>query len=149
LWCETRVEGFVWLIKGNWNGCLMNLCFYTSQKGKHKKRQLQAPKWFNIITLLVFYNLIESLFVHKSLIIYLLTICMSLCHIQNAMIRILDLCCFAHAQVMAKKKRGFPTIYDVKIFYWKLKRIFLPSLWLLIITSINLLVVRMEESLSF
>ncbi len=44
LWCETRVEGFVWAIKGNWNGCLMNLCFYTSQKGEHKKRQLQAPK---------------------------------------------------------------------------------------------------------
>jgi hypothetical protein len=51
LWCETRVEGFVWPIKRNWNGCLMNLCFYTSQKGKHKKRQLQAPKWFNIIIL--------------------------------------------------------------------------------------------------
>jgi hypothetical protein len=61
--------------------------------------------------LLVFSNLIESLFVHKSLIIYLLhylhvIVSHTKCH-ENINIRILNLCCFAHAQVMEKEKRKF------------------------------------------
>jgi hypothetical protein len=139
LWCDSRVEGFVWAIKGNWNGCLMNLCFYISQKGKHKKkRQLQAPKWFNIIIFLVFYNLVESLFVNKSfdhLPPYYLHAIVShtKCH-ENKKHKNFKLVLFCSCPSHGKEKREFShPFYDVKIFYWKLKRNFLPSLWLLII----------------
>ncbi len=131
---------------------------YASTQAKKvniRKRQLQAPKWFNIIILLVFYNLIESLFVNKSfdhLPPYSLHVIVShtKCH-ANKNIRILNLCCFAHAQVMAKRKGSFPNHFMMlrsSIESWK--GLFFPLYDSWLFTSINWpVVVRMEESLPF